>query len=95
MTEERQNIRDYFETIGSQKLRLLLEHYPNALPTEYVGDAVAWLLEKEAEAAFAIERGRCSRILTWTTIVVAAVGAVEAVAAWIAAWPVITAWIRS
>ncbi len=94
MTEERQNLRGFFETIGPPKLRLILEHYPNLLPTEYVRDAVAWLLEKEAEAAVAIERDRWSRVLTWTTIVVATVGMVGSVAAWIAAWPIAKEWIR-
>ena len=93
MLDARRNFGDFFETIEPPKLRLLLEHYPNVLLAEYVRDAVAWLLEKEAVAAVAIERDRWSRILTWTTIFVAAVGAVGSVAAWIAAWPIAREWI--
>ena len=45
-----------------------------------------WLIEKHKEAA-ALERSRYRRVLLWTVV--------AAVAAIIAAWPVVEPWIRS
>ena len=84
---ERENLRQAFQIIGPPKLRFLLEHYPDEFPPNMFGDAVAWLRENETDNAAAVERDRWSRILTWTTIVVAAVGAVGTLAAWTAVWP--------
>ena len=91
---ERENLRQAFQIIGPPKLRFLLEHYPDEFPPNMFGDAVAWLRENETDNAAVVERDRWFRILTWTTIVVAAVGAVGALAAWTAAWPIAKEWIR-
>ncbi len=91
---ERPYLRQAYQIIAPPNLRFLLEHYPDAFPPNIFGDAVAWLRENEADNAAVVERDRWFRILTWTTIVVAAVGAVGALAAWTAAWPIAKEWIR-
>jgi hypothetical protein len=92
---EREKLRQAFQIIGPLKLRFLLEHYPNEFPPNIFGDVVAWLRENEIDNAAAVERDRWSGILTWTTIVVVAVGVAGMLAAWTAAWPVAKGWIRS
>jgi hypothetical protein len=69
-------------------------NYPDEFPPNMFGDAVAWLRENEVDNAAAVERGRWSRILSWTTIVVVAVGVAGMLAAWTAAWPLAKEWIR-
>ena len=85
---EREKLRHAFQIIGPSKVRYLLEHYPDEFPPNMLGDAVAWLRENEVDNPAAVERERWSRILTWTTIVVLAVGVAGMLAAWTAAWPV-------
>lgn len=91
---EREKLRQAFQIIGPLKLRFLLEHYPDEFPPNIFGDVVAWLRENEIDNAAAVERDRWSRILTWTTIVVVAVGVAGMLAAWTAAWPVAKGWIQ-
>jgi hypothetical protein len=91
---EREKLRQAFQIIGPPKLRFLLKHYPDEFPPNMFGDAVAWLRENEVDNPAAVERDRWSRILTWTTIVVVAVGVAGMLAAWTTAWPVAKEWIR-
>ncbi len=90
MADERQSWRKAFEMIGPEQLRLRLEHRRNEFAPDYAREAEIWLLEKGAEAA-AIERQRFQTIRTWAMIAGIA-GVLAAVAAWIAAWPVIKEW---
>ena len=91
---EREKLRHAFQIIGPSKVRYLLEHYPDEFPPNMFGDAVAWLRENEVDNPAAVERERWSHILTWTTIVVLAVGVAGMLAAWTAAWPVAKEWIQ-
>jgi hypothetical protein len=84
MTSEPANWHKAFETIGSACVRLQLETRRNEYPAEYTKEAYAWLREKEAEAA---ERS----LLRWA-IVAGAAAILGAIAAWIAAFPVIKEW---
>jgi hypothetical protein len=92
MTDERQNWRKAFEVIGPSQLRLRLEHRRTELPNEYAREAEIWLLEKDAEAA-ALEAYRFRKLLRWT-IVAGVAGVLAALAACIAAWPVIREWFN-
>jgi hypothetical protein len=92
MADQRQNWRKAFEMIGPATLRLRLEHRRNEFAPDYAREAERWLLEEDAKAA-AIEKRRFRVVLVWA--IVAGVGGVlGAIAAWIAAWPVIKEWIR-
>jgi hypothetical protein len=75
--------RKAFEMVGPETLRLELAR--NNYEPEYRRAAIEWLLKQDAKAA-AIERGRFWAMLLWTII--------AAVAAVIAAWPVVQGWIR-
>jgi len=92
MADERQSWRRAFEMIGPAQLRLRLEHRRNEYAPDYAREAELWLLEKDAEAA-AVERKRYNTILRWA-IIAGIAGVVAAIAAWIAAWPVIKDWIK-
>ncbi|MGO8974313.1 MAG: hypothetical protein ACLQNV_12415 [Steroidobacteraceae bacterium] len=92
MANERENWRKAFELLGPEQLRLRLEYRRNEYTGDYGREAEIWLFEKAAEAA-AVDRQRFQTIRRWAIIGgVAAV--VAAIAALIAAWPVLKAWIR-
>jgi hypothetical protein len=78
--------------IGPEQLRLRLEHRRTEIPDDYAREAERWLLEKAAETA-AIHRKRFQTIRCWA-VVGGVSGVLAAIAAWIAAWPVIKEWIR-
>jgi hypothetical protein len=67
--------------------------------TENLGDGISasrreirqWLSERDAKAA-SIERHRYQVIRLWT-IFAAVTGSLAAIAAWLAAWPVIKEWM--
>jgi hypothetical protein len=88
---EKQNWRRAFEMIGPETLRLRLEHRRNEYANEYGREAELWLLEQDAKAA-ALEHDRFRTIRFWA-IVGGVTGAVAAVAACIAAWPVVKEWL--
>jgi hypothetical protein len=92
MTDERLSWHKAFEMIGPEQLRLRLEHRRNEMPPDYAREAEVWLLEKDAEAA-AVERKRHETILRWA-IIAGIASVLAAIAAWIAAWPVIKDWIK-
>ena len=84
MTNERQNWRKEFEMIGPETLRLRLETRRAEFSGECAREAEVWLLEQDAARARA-ENRRYRFIL--------AVAIISAVAAIIAAVPVVTSWI--
>jgi hypothetical protein len=88
--DERQSWRRAFEILGPEQLRLRLEFRRSEYSGEYGREAELWLVEKAAEAATA-ERERFQIVRRWTIISgVAAV--VAAIAALIAAWPIVKGW---
>jgi hypothetical protein len=87
---ELESWRKAFEKTGPETLRLQLGR--NDYAGEYRQEAIKWLLEQDAKAA-AIERERFQTMRRWTIIGVV-VAAIAAIAALIAAWPVIKEWIR-
>jgi len=91
MTDERQNRRKAFEQIGAEQLSLRLEHRRNEYPDEYAREAERWIVEQRTKSA-EIEHGRFRTIRFWA-IIAGVTGALAAIAAWIAAWPVIEGWI--
>jgi hypothetical protein len=78
--------------IGREQLRLRLEHRRSEYAEDYGREAELWLLEQDAKAA-ALEARRFRTIRLWAIIGCVA-GALAAIAAWIAAWPVIIGWFR-
>ena len=91
MTDERQSWRKAFEALGPQQLRLRLEHRRGEYDGEYGREAERWLLEQDAKAA-AVERKRFRTLRCWA-IVAGVTGTLAALAAWIAAWPIIKGWL--
>ena len=81
-----------FEMIGPETLRLRLEHRRNEYHGEYGRAAEVWLLEKDAEAT-ALDRKRFRKILGWA-ITAGVAGILGAIAAWVAAWPIMKEWFR-
>ena len=92
VANERENWRKAFEKIGPEQLRLRLEHRRNEYADEYGREAELWLLEKDAETA-RIEHRRFRTIRFWA-IIGGIASVTAAIAAWIAAWPVIIGWFR-
>ena len=74
--------------IGPEQLSSIAETNFHQITRE----AQIWLREKAAEVAV-IERKRFQTILIWA-INAGIAGVLAAIAAWIAAWPVVKEWIR-
>jgi hypothetical protein len=91
MANERPDYRKGFEALGREQLRLRIEHRPNEYAGEIGREAERWLHEQDAKAA-AIEHSRFRTIRFWA-VIGGVTGALAAIAAWIAAWPVIAGWI--
>jgi uncharacterized membrane protein YdbT with pleckstrin-like domain len=88
--DELERWRKAFEKTGPETLRLQLGRSDHT--GEYRQEAIKWLLEQDARAA-TIERERFQTMRRWTIIGVVVAG-IAAIAALIAAWPVIKDWIR-
>jgi hypothetical protein len=91
-TDQRQNWRKAFTMIGPKTLRLRMETRRGEYGGDYGREAELWLLEQD-EKAIALEAKRYRTIRLWA-IIAGTVGALAAIAAWIAAWPIIIAWFR-
>jgi hypothetical protein len=91
-TEQEAQWRKAFEKIGPDTLRLKLATTDVTLPTEYIRCAEAWILEKDAEKT-ALESERYHKLSRWA-ITAGIAGILAAIAAWVAAWPIMKEWLR-
>lgn len=90
-TDQEAQWRKGFEKIGPDMLWLQLVDTRIVSDTRYIRCAQAWILEKEAEKA-TIETKRFQKVLRWA-IIASVAGVLAAIAAWVAAWPIIKAWL--
>jgi hypothetical protein len=91
-TDQEAKWRKGFEMVGPDTLRLQLATVLSSQSTEYKRCAEKWILEKDAEAA-AVDRERFQKVLRWA-IIAAAASVLAAIAAWVAAWPIMKEWLR-
>lgn len=91
MQPEHEKYRQEFERLTPDHLRLRMETRAPTFAGEYARAAEEWLLEQQAKAD-AIEAAHFRSIRKWT-ILAAVAGTVAAVAAGIAAWPIVKGWL--
>jgi hypothetical protein len=91
MHPNHEKYRQEFERLTPDSLRLRMETRAAQFSGEYARAAEDWLLEQQANAD-AIEAARFRSIRKWT-ILAAVAGTVAAVAAGIAAGPIVKGWL--